>query len=126
MTIGPCRAFFAKSRVYWCAQFARHLGLLPLFFLLPVSAATGAPCTSAPPGLISWWPGDGNANTIFGTNNGSLVGTATASGLGMVGSAFSFDGTNSSVQIADSAVLHPTNLTIEAWVRFTGLDSAGL
>ena len=29
------------------------------------------------------------------------------------------------VQIPDSAALRPTNLTIEAWVRFSSLDSAG-
>src|SRR5205814_839663 len=29
-------------------------------------------CVSAPGGLVGWWPGDGNANDIFGTNNGIL------------------------------------------------------
>src|SRR4029077_15464141 len=82
-------------------------------------------CSSAPSGLIGWWPGDGNASTLVGTNNGTVQGGATASAVGEVGNAFSFDGTNSFVQIADSTVLHPTNLTIEAWVRFTGLDSQG-
>jgi alpha-tubulin suppressor-like RCC1 family protein len=43
----------------------------------------------------------------------------------MVGSAFSFDGTNGFVAISNSALLRPTNFTIEGWVRFTGLDSAG-
>jgi hypothetical protein len=43
----------------------------------------------------------------------------------MVGATFTFDGTNSYVQIPDTAVLRPTNLTVEAWVRFDGLDSAG-
>jgi Leucine-rich repeat (LRR) protein len=58
-----------------------------------------------------------------GTNNGTLQGGATASASGLIGSAFSFDGTNSFVQIPDSPVFHPTNLTIEVWVRFSGLDS---
>ncbi len=44
----------------------------------------------------------------------------------MVSSAFSFDGTNSYVQITNSAVLQPTNFTVECWVRFTSLDSPGL
>src|SRR5262249_31015649 len=26
-------------------------------------------CVAAPPGLIGWWPGEGNANDIAGTNN---------------------------------------------------------
>ena len=80
-------------------------------------------CVLPPPGLIGWWPGDGNANDIAGTNNGTLQGGATANAAGMVAQAFSFDGTNNYVQIPDSPALRPTNLTIEAWVRFS---SSGL
>ena len=29
-------------------------------------------CTAPPPGLISWWPGNGNALDIVGGNNGTL------------------------------------------------------
>jgi hypothetical protein len=80
-------------------------------------------CDQVAPGLVSWWPGEGNASDLFATNNGSLLGGATATAAGMVGTGISFDGTNSYVQIPDSPQLHPTNLTIEAWVRFSGLDS---
>jgi Leucine-rich repeat (LRR) protein len=80
----------------------------------------------APNGLIGWWPADGNAVTIVGTNNGTLQGGATATNVGFIGNTFTFDGTNNFVQIADSPILHPTNFTVEAWIRFTGLDSAGL
>ena len=82
-------------------------------------------CVSAPAGIVGWWPGDGNANDIVGTNNGTLQGGATATAIGFDGMAFSFDGTNGSVRIPDSPALKPTNLTVEAWVRFSGLDSAG-
>src|SRR5438046_4781928 len=103
MTIGPRRAFFAKSRPPWCAYMTHSGSILALFFLMLAGGhASAASCSSAPSGLIGWWPGDGNASTIVGTNNGSLQGTATASASGVVGSAFSFDGTNSTVQIADS------------------------
>ena len=83
------------------------------------------PCMPVPPGLTDWWPGEGNANDLAGTNNGALLGGATASAAGKVGQAFSFDGTNSFVQIPDSPQLDPTNLTIETWVLFSSLDSAG-
>jgi hypothetical protein len=33
-------------------------------------------CLAAPQGLISWWPGDGNANDIAGVNHGQLNGGA--------------------------------------------------
>lgn len=80
-------------------------------------------CDPAPDGLIGWWPGDGGANDIAGTNNGTLEGGATADSPGVVGTAFLFDGTNGYVSIPDSPALHPTNLTIEAWVRCDLLDT---
>src|SRR5436309_3014416 len=104
----------------WCSGLFLLAGAM-----LKIFQADAASCLSAPNGLVNWWPGDGNALAIVGTNNGTLQGGATATGLGVAGTAFTFDGTNSFVQIADSQVLHPTNFTIEAWVRFTGLDSAG-
>jgi RHS repeat-associated protein len=81
------------------------------------------PCTGPASGIISWWPGDGNANDIVSTNNGVLEGGATANAVGVVGSAFSFDGTNGYVEILDAPSLDPTNLTIEAWVQFASLNS---
>ncbi len=87
--------------------------------------ASAASCLPPPAGLVGWWPAEGNGNDIVGANNGALQGGATASGAGMVGSAFQFDGATGDVQIPDSPVFHPTNLTIEAWVNFSSLDSTG-
>ncbi len=93
--------------------------------LVAVAAATlqAADCDPPPPGLVSWWPAEGNANDIVGTNNGVLMGGATANAPGVVGRAFQFDGTNGYVQIPDSPALHPANLTVEAWVLFRTLDT---
>ena len=74
-------------------------------------------CDPAPSGLISWWPGDTNANDIAGANNGTLFGGATAGKPGFVRGTFLFDGTNGYCAIPDAPSLHPTNLTVEAWVR---------
>ena len=84
--------------------------------------AEAASCAPAPPGLVGWWPGDGDATDYASTNNGILQGGATATATGMVAQAFSFDGTNGFAQIPDAPALHPTNLTIETWVRFDSLD----
>src|SRR6267142_3955526 len=95
-------------------------------FLVSFPALTrAASCFPAPTNILGWWPGEGSAADIIGTNNGVLQGGATASAAGKVGTAFSFDGTNSFVAISNSALLRPTNFTIEGWVRFTGLDSGG-
>jgi hypothetical protein len=104
-------------------------GLLPGGMMLVVSytpTSVVAKVTSPMPlGLIAWWPGDGNADDLAGANNGVLLGGATATTPGMVGTAFSFDGTNGVVSIPDSPQLQPTNLTVEAWVLVSALDSEG-
>ena len=60
-------------------------------------------CVSAPAGIVGWWPADGSANDIVGTNNSSLQGGATVTAAGRDGLAFSFDGTNGFAQIS----IHP-------------------
>ncbi len=82
----------------------------------PVLAAT---CTTPPLGLISWYPGQGNANDIFGTHNGELVGD-TSFVSGKVGQAFTFDGAGDYVNIPASAGFDLTSaITIDAWVKAT-------
>ncbi len=72
-------------------------------------------CVPPAPGLVGWWPGEGSADDVVGGDNGTLEGGATFA-PGEVGQGFRFDGTNSYVQIPDSAALKPTNVTVEAWV----------
>ena len=84
-----------------------------------------ADCVQPPSGLIAWWPGNGDANDVLGTYHGTLQGGATATAPGIVGSCFTFDGTNGYVTIPDAPALQPANLTIECWVRFNSLNSAG-
>ena len=74
-------------------------------------------CVPIPSGLVSWWPGDGNANHIVNGNNGTLVNGATFA-PGFVGQAFSLDGVNDFVTVPDAANLKfgPNSpMTIELW-----------
>src|SRR5258708_3832007 len=59
-----------------------------------MAAAQNPSCSPPPGGLVGWWQAAGDANDSAGTNNGILLGGTLANAPGMVGSAFSFDGTN--------------------------------
>jgi photosystem II stability/assembly factor-like uncharacterized protein len=77
-------------------------------------------CVTPPPGLVSWWDGDGNANDRMNRNQGSLVnGTTFATGL--VGQAFSFDGVDDYVSAPGTGIDSLQQLTIEAWVRLNSM-----
>jgi hypothetical protein len=73
-------------------------------------------CVTPPPDMISWWPGDGNADDIRGGNNGTLQDGATFA-QGLVDDAFSFN-VNGYVQVAYNSNLDPTTgITVDAWVN---------
>ena len=75
------------------------------------------PCFPPPAGLVSWWPGDGNANDIRDGNDGTLQNGATFT-AGKVGQAFSFDGTNDFVAIPHNPNLNPTgSFSVDAWIK---------
>ena len=99
-------------------------GLCAAFFFA-LHAQAQQVCVSPPSGLFSWWDGDAVSGTTVsdtqGSNNGLLTsGTTTA--VGKVGRAFSFDGIDDEVTIADHASLNPQSFTIDAWVFPTALD----
>ena len=66
--------------------------LATLFFVFLIQPETAYSQTCAPlSGMVSWWPGEGNANDIANSNSGTLVNGA-AFAPGVVNQAFSFDG----------------------------------
>jgi hypothetical protein len=74
-------------------------------------------CTAPPAGLVSWWPGDGNANDIVGSNHG-LLSDGTTFAPGFVGRAFNFNGSTAYVQAPTLNM--PTgnaDRTLEMWVK---------
>jgi Concanavalin A-like lectin/glucanases superfamily len=115
-------------RVWWSSLpgvVVRTSGSAALGVLCLFSSCRTRPTASASPsaGLVSRWPGEGNANDTWGTNNGVLLDDVTFA-PGKVGQAFSFDGAGGYIRIADSANLHFTNaMTIEAWLYVTSLGA---
>lgn len=80
----------------------------------------GAQCVSAPSGLVSWWPGEGNADDVKGTNHGVLRNGATFA-EGKVGQSLSFNGRTHFVSIPDHPSLQfsetTSKLTFSAWIK---------
>ena len=89
----------------------------------PLVAQESPSCVAPPSGMVSWWPGEGNANDIQGINNGTLVNGATFA-PGKVGQAFSFDGLDDGVTIQagnGSLNMGASDFALDAWVKFTGM-----
>jgi hypothetical protein len=84
-------------------------------------------CFAQPPGLVSWWKGDGDATDHMGNNNGTLENGASFA-LGEVNNAFSLNGSNQYVLIgqpvpADLQIQN--NITLSAWVYVTSYPASG-
>jgi hypothetical protein len=80
-------------------------------------------CVPPPPGLVAWWPGDGNANDIAQTNNGVLLDGATFA-PGIIGQAFSFS-YGATVTFPTLTNLEPAvGITMMAWVKAASQQAA--
>ena len=91
------------------------------FWGKPLVSAPPSPCFPPPPGLVAWWPGEGNANELVGNHNGT-IGSGVNFIPGVVGMAFNFDGTNGQVALPHFAGLDfgPTaSFSVEAWLMPT-------
>lgn len=68
-------------------------------------------------GLVAWWTADGNALDAAGSHSGTLSGGVVFA-PGVQGQAFSFNGTDSYVQVPDAPDLHlPSTLSLAFWAR---------
>ena len=76
-------------------------------------------CAPSPPNLVSWWPADGFASDVIGTNNPTVLSDIFYQ-TGKVGRAFTFNGVNSRITIPNSPSLNfgsNTDFSIEGWVK---------
>jgi hypothetical protein len=83
-------------------------------------------CYDAPANLVAWYPAENNSNDIAGPTfeDGSISGGVTFVS-GKVGQAFSFNGVNGKVTIPDSAAMHPSDFTYDAWIAVDPSTPAG-
>jgi hypothetical protein len=99
------------AETYWLQPAAT-----PTPTVTPTRLANVDGCFESPAGLVSWWPGDGNAEDIQGTNDGMLINGASFAG-GKVGQAFSFDGTNRVVASTAALPIFNSDRTMALWVK---------
>ena len=78
-----------------------------------------ASCVPPPPGMVSWWLGNGKTDDIIGSNNGTLHNGATFV-PGIVDQAFSFDGEDDYVQARDTQLPSGSAArTLDFWMKPT-------
>ena len=90
--------------------------LISLQFLALPHNGFASPCATSPSGLVSWWPGDGNAVDVGSGNNGILSNGATFA-AGEVGQTFSLTNNHAAVVVGNPANLRLQTFTIEAWIQ---------
>src|SRR5438105_3467537 len=94
--------------------------------ILCISSAAFADAGGVPPpaGLISWWPGDGVALDVIGTNHGTLKSGASYAEA-EVGQGFSFSGSGGYVGLPNDFFPFPHTgtgtqaFTMELWFKTT-------
>ena len=75
-------------------------------------------CAPIPAGMVSWWPLDGDATDIYGSNSGTLQNSPPFV-PGKVGHAISVNGTNG-ISVPTSSSLNfgaGADFSIDAWIR---------
>jgi len=115
----------------WASRYDYHKGIIDEVAIYnralsaeEIAALAGLTCVAPPEDLVSWWPGDGNADDIEGINDGTVYDAIYVPGK--VDQAFSFDGDGDYVDCGDDASLDITSeLTIDAWINRPNFDTHG-
>jgi hypothetical protein len=116
-------SFFPAKNNLFAALFSRHKSnplrpkiLVATFIMsLMVLPAQAQTCAARPPGMVAWWPGDGDAKDLIGGVSGTLIGAATygTQAQGQVSQAFNFSGSG---RVGLASVPTGNVFTIDAWV----------
>lgn len=99
--------------------FTCFLAMAALATAIAPNISTAQNCTPPASGLVSWWPGEGNANDASDRNPGILEGSVGFA-TGKAGQAFAFNGSNANVKIFASPTLdvgRSNGFSIECWIK---------
>jgi hypothetical protein len=95
--------------------------VVAVLLLVGVAGGSTPPCCAPmPPGLVSWWPANGDGTDMVGAHNATLDGGAGFA-AGEVGQGFAFDSVDDLVRASDNADFIPgtDSFTVDAWIRTT-------
>jgi hypothetical protein len=92
------------------------IGAILLATALLAGPVAAQDCVEPPEGLVSWWPGDGNADDIRAADHGTLINGASFTS-GLVDQAFSFDGVDDGVVTTATGPLGGSPRTLLAWAK---------
>lgn len=92
------------------------LSMFVLAGLLCSASVSAQVCAPVPEGIVSWWPGEGDASDIVGGNSGTLIGGVTFPSAQVL-QAFSLGGIGGGVLIGNPSNLQLQSFTIETWIR---------
>jgi hypothetical protein len=99
-----------------------------LFLVMAVALTTQTLFAQVPSyvptsGLVGYWPFNGNANNISGSNNNGTVNGAAliADRFGNINSAYSFNGISDYIRVVNSPSLNNSSFTLSGWFNTNNL-----
>jgi hypothetical protein len=109
----------------------KSLLVLTVLFLSVSHLLAQVPSYVPTDGLVGWWPFNGNANDESGNGNDGVVNgaTLTEDRFGNVDAAYSFDGVDDFIQVANDTLLNfgvNPSFSISLWYKISSLQQGGL
>ena len=93
--------------------------------LVSSSGATGT--SDITNGLVAWWKLNGDANNAVGSSNGTIVNAVSAANqAGQADMAYSFNGSNATINTSSTFGIGTTNATISCWIYNPSASNHGL
>ena len=122
-------AVVAGSDLYPANDGTNYLALANGFMTATIPTVVGQTYTLTNvyrgPGLLDWWPFEGDFDDIIGANNGTLTGGLVTNVTGEVGQSIQFPATGATINFGPGAGNFGTNdFTIDYWMSTTSTNAA--
>jgi|GEM_PF-5942955 len=87
--------------------------------LIPTQSVSAYNCS---PGLVAWWPAEGNGNDAQSNLNASLINGTTFS-TGIAGDAFQLDGVDDYLAVTDTVTYSANSYSNAFWIKTSGTSA---